>query len=145
MICMTVFEHVILYILHTWMILWYDAWHIAWGWVYIDWRKCIVLAALLQILFSAATGAILECRDGWVDFIPTWSVGLDRVECRRWMGRIFCLHSALITVTALIMVTVLITAIATISVMDQGPNWYWTVTDMGLGQTVLFTVVYYWD
>ncbi|KHG20210.1 hypothetical protein F383_24100 [Gossypium arboreum] len=31
----------------------------------------------------------LECKDGWVDFIPTWSVRLDKVECRGWMGRIF--------------------------------------------------------
>ncbi|KAG8491028.1 hypothetical protein CXB51_014149 [Gossypium anomalum] len=31
---------------------------------------------------------ILECMDGWVDFIPTWSVRLDGVECRGWMGRI---------------------------------------------------------
>ena len=50
-------EHAMIYMLHTCVICYM-------GWDYYDWRKCTILEALLQILFSAATGANF------------WSVGM---------------------------------------------------------------------
>ncbi|MBA0664170.1 hypothetical protein Goklo_004216, partial [Gossypium klotzschianum] len=36
-----------------------------------------ILATQLQITILCHFWYYLECRDGWVDLIPTWSVGLD--------------------------------------------------------------------
>ncbi|MBA0650120.1 hypothetical protein Goklo_017592, partial [Gossypium klotzschianum] len=36
-----------------------------------------ILVAQLQITILCRIRYYLECGDGWVDLIPTWSVGLD--------------------------------------------------------------------
>ncbi len=39
--------------------------------------KPYLLAAQLQITVLCRIWYYLECRDRWVDYIPTWSIGLD--------------------------------------------------------------------
>ncbi len=36
-----------------------------------------LLAAQLQTIVLCLIRYYLKCRDGWVDYIPTWNVGLD--------------------------------------------------------------------
>ena len=76
MICMTMIEH---NILHTRMILCCISWGGAYGFggSVLKGFKPNLLVAQLQTTVLCRIWYYLECRDEWVDYIPTWCVGLD--------------------------------------------------------------------
>ena len=52
-------------------------WGLLFGGSVLKGFKPNLLAAQLQTTVFCRIQYYLECRDGWVDYIPTWSIGLD--------------------------------------------------------------------
>ena len=59
-----------------------------WVGFYYDLRKCTVLVALLQILFSAVTGTTWSVGMSGLIISPHGVQGWTEMKCRGWLGRI---------------------------------------------------------